>query len=70
LSLEFSGRLGYHLGMVRIVRASIGGICYHVTNRGNGMGEAFYTAEVYYRCTEMMQQFCVRLPLRVAGWCP
>jgi putative transposase len=55
--------------MARTARASIGGICYHVINRGNGQAEVFHKTEDYYRFTEMMQQSCVRLPLRVVGWC-
>lgn len=55
--------------MARTARASIGDICYHVINRGNGKAEVFHKAEDYYRFTEMMQQSCLRLPLRVVGWC-
>jgi putative transposase len=40
-----------------------------VINRGNGKAEVFHKAEDYYRFTEMMQESCVRLPLRVVGWC-
>jgi putative transposase len=55
--------------MARTARASIGGICYHVINRGNGKAEVFHKAEDYYRFTEMMYQSCARLPMRVVGWC-
>jgi len=55
--------------MARTARASVGGICYHVINRGNGKAEVFHKTEDYYRFMEMMQQSCVRLPLRVVGWC-
>jgi putative transposase len=39
--------------MARTARASVGGICYHVINRGNGKAEVFHKAEDYYRFTEM-----------------
>jgi putative transposase len=55
--------------MARTARASTGGICYHVINRGNGKAEVFHKAEDYYRFTEMMHEACARLPLRVVGWC-
>ncbi len=55
--------------MARTARASVGGICYHVISRGNGKAEVFHKTEDYYRFTEMMQQSCMRLPLRVVGWC-
>jgi putative transposase len=51
------------------VRASRGNICYHAINRGNGRAEVFHKAADYQRFTEMMQQACERLPLRVVGWC-
>ena len=54
-SLEFSGWLGYHLGMARTARANIGGICYHVINRGNGQAEVFHKTEDYHRFTKTMQ---------------
>jgi len=55
--------------MARTARASVGGICYHVINRGNGQAEVFHKADDYQRFTEMMRQSCERLPLRVVGWC-
>jgi putative transposase len=55
--------------MARTARASKGGICYHVINRGNGKAEVFHKAVDYQRFTVMMRQACERLPLRVAGWC-
>lgn len=55
--------------MSRTARASKGGICYHVINRGNGQAEVFHKAADYQRFTVMMRQACERLPLRVVGWC-
>jgi putative transposase len=55
--------------MPRTARASVGGICYHVINRGNGGAQVFNKNEDYFRFTEMMNQACERLPLRVVSWC-
>lgn len=54
--------------MPRTARASVGGICYHVINRGNGRAEVFHKPPDYQRFTEMMGQACERLPMRVVGW--
>ena len=35
----------YHLCMARTARASVGGVCYHVLNRGNGRAEVFHKKE-------------------------
>jgi putative transposase len=55
--------------MPRTARASIGNICYHVINRGNGRAAVFHKQSDYLRFTEMMGESCERLPMRVAGWC-
>jgi putative transposase len=55
--------------MARTARASVGNICYHVINRGNGSARVFHKHEDYFRFTEMMQQANERLPMRVVGWC-
>lgn len=55
--------------MARTARASVGGICYHVINRGNGKAEVFHKPEDYQRFTEMIRESCERLPMRVVGWC-
>ena len=57
------------LSMPRTARASVGKICYHVINRGNGRATVFHKQADYVRFTEMMYQACKRLPLRVVGWC-
>lgn len=55
--------------MPRTARASVGNICYHVINRGNGGLVVFKKPSDYLRFTEMIGQACERLPLRVVGWC-
>lgn len=55
--------------MARTARASVGNVCYHVINRGNGSAQVFHKNEDYFRFTEMMQQACERLPMRVVCWC-
>jgi putative transposase len=55
--------------MARTARASVGNICYHVINRGNGGMTVFHKQADYLRFIEMMFQACKRLPLRVLCWC-
>jgi putative transposase len=59
----------YFTPMPRTARASVGNICYHVINRGNGHATVFHNQTDYLRFTEMMQQACERLPLRLVSWC-
>ncbi len=56
-------------GMPRTARAAVGGVCYHVLNRGNGRADVFHKPEDYDAFVEIMAQACERLPLRVFGWC-
>ncbi len=55
--------------MPRTARASVGNICYHVINRGNGGAAVFHKQSDYLRFTEIIDQACERLPLRVVCWC-
>ena len=55
--------------MARTARASVGNICYHVINRGNGRAQIFHKDEDYRAFIEMIRQSCERLPLRVVSWC-
>ena len=50
-------------------RASVGGYCYHVINRGNGRAEVFHKTEDYQAFLNLIGDACERLPLRVAGLC-
>jgi len=55
--------------MARTARASVGGICYHVINRGNGRQEVFHKDEDYQAFVNLIAQACERLPLRVLAYC-
>ena len=55
--------------MPRTARASIGGICYHVLNRGNARQAVFHEDEDYQRFVELVQGACARVPMRVLAWC-
>ena len=55
--------------MPRTSRASVGGYCYHVINRGNGRAEVFHKTEDYEAFLNLIGEACERLLLRVAGLC-
>lgn len=55
--------------MPRTARASQGGYCYHVINRGNGRAEVFHKDEDYRAFIRLIGEACERLPLRVIAWC-
>ncbi len=55
--------------MPRSARASVGGLCYHVLNRGNRRETVFHKPEDYDAFVKAMADACVRLPLDVPGYC-
>ena len=55
--------------MPRTLRASRGGICYHVLNRGNGGGRVYHHDEDYQAFVELMAAASDRLPMRVLAYC-
>jgi putative transposase len=55
--------------MPRTARASQGGYCYHVINRGNGRNTVFHKEEDYAAFVKLMIEGSERLPLRVTGYC-
>ena len=55
--------------MPRTARASVGGICYHVLNRGNARAEVFHKDGDCVAFVELMAAACRQLPLRVLGYC-
>ena len=55
--------------MPRTARASVGDICYHVLNRGNGRQRVFHRDEDYAAFLDLVGSACARLPLRVLGLC-
>ena len=55
--------------MARKPRVDVGGMCYHVINRGNNRAEVFHKDQDYLRFTEMIGEATERLPMRVLSWC-
>jgi putative transposase len=55
--------------MPRTARASRGGYCYHVINRGNGRAEVFHKDADYQAFVRLIGDACARLPMRVLGYC-
>ena len=55
--------------MPRTARAAVGGLCYHVLNRGNGRAEVFHKPEDYDAFVELFAEANERLPMRILGWC-
>ena len=54
--------------MPRTARASVGGICYHVLNRGNGRAEVFHKDGDYAAFVDLLAAANERLPLRILGY--
>lgn len=55
--------------MPRTARAAVGGLCYHVLNRGNARAEVFHKPEDYDAFLDLFAPACERLRMRVLGWC-
>jgi putative transposase len=55
--------------MARTARASVGGVCYHVLNRGNGRAEVFHKTEDFVAFLDLMEEAIARLPMRLLAWC-
>jgi len=55
--------------MPRTARAAVGGLCYHVLNRGNGRTAVFHKPEDFDAFVELFTPACERLPMRILGWC-
>ena len=47
----------------------MGGVCYHVLNRGNGRAEVFHKKEDYIAFLDLMAEAGERLPMRLLAWC-
>lgn len=59
-----------HYGpMARTARASKGGICYHVINRGNRRSTVYHSASDYHFFTNLMGKACERIPMRILSYC-
>lgn len=55
--------------MPRTARASVGGICYHAINRGNGRAQVYHSREDYDSFICLIAKACQRIPMRVPGFC-
>ena len=55
--------------MPRTARASVGGVCYHVLNRGNGRQLVFRKQDDYRAFLKLLKQSSERLPMRLLGYC-
>src|SRR5438876_4724546 len=55
--------------MPRTARASVGGYCYHVINRGNARAEVFHKEGDYRAFLEAIGEANVRLPIRLLAYC-
>ncbi len=55
--------------MPRIARATAGGLCYHILNRGNGRARVFHKKEDYQAFIDLIAAASLRLPMRVLGYC-
>ncbi|MBM4123088.1 MAG: hypothetical protein FJ249_10920 [Nitrospira sp.] len=55
--------------MPRTARASVGGLCYHVINRGNARADVFRKPEDYAAFRELLQKGADRVRMRVLAYC-
>jgi len=55
--------------MPRSARASAGGYCYHVINRGNARAEVFHKPEDYAAFLRVVAEAGLRVPMRVVAYC-
>ncbi len=55
--------------MPRTARASVGGICYHVINRGNARSEVFHKQGDYQAFVNLIEAACKRMSMRVPAYC-
>mgnify|MGYP001577346827 CR=1 len=55
--------------MPRTARASVGGLCYHVLNRGNGRAEVFHDPADYRAFLALLKEAGERVQVRVLGFC-
>jgi putative transposase len=57
------------LAMPRVARASAGGLCYHLINRGNGRRQVFHKEGDYHAFLKALDHACVEVILPVLGFC-
>ena len=54
--------------MGRTARSCVGGLCYHVLNRGNARSEVFHKDDDYRAFLSLMAQACDHAPMRILGF--
>ena len=69
LILTFSRFAAILSVMPRAPRASVGGICYHVMNRGNGRRAVFQKDGDYQAFLKAIGHACIEIPMPVLGFC-
>ena len=55
--------------MLRAARASVGGICYHVINRGHGRQQVFHKHGDYQAFLKALAHACIEIPMPVLAYC-
>ena len=55
--------------MPRTARASVGGLCYHVLNRGNARSEIFRKPEDYTAFLTLLREATDRVPMHILAYC-
>ena len=55
--------------MPRTARASVGGYCYHVLNRGNGRARVFHDSDDYNAFLHLLLKANARVAMRLIGYC-
>jgi len=55
--------------MPRTARASAGGYCYHVLNRGNARAVVFHKPEDYATFLDLIGEATIRIPMRILAYC-
>jgi len=55
--------------MPRTARASVGNVCYHVLNRGNGRNEVFHKDKDYGAFLKLLNQANERVSMRLLAFC-
>ena len=55
--------------MPRTARRLVGGICYHLINRGNGKARVYHSDSEYSAFLHLTRRACERTPMRLLAYC-
>lgn len=61
--------LPYLCDMARSARVAVGGVCYHVINRGNRRATVFHSRSDYESFVQLMRRAGDRTPMRILAYC-